>query len=267
MAQRPQRKVPHHSTEPVISVERESAGILYPDVSVLDRPLEPTAHVRQTEKKIVIAAIVIAAIIMAWYLYMMIATPMQEQRRLEENLSEQVPIELPSLAALMPLDDNAIVQTMTDSGANIFVRTPPGTTKDGSFQLIKLPADVSIEQAAADYLRGIDSLPPAELVKLLNGSYVLDVFRNPTSLRIQYADFSSGSIEAALNAAMAAESIPENSVNDSGIDEAGNTYKSGIVSTDTGPYVWRVSVVRLSDVYDSAGLPSTACFVGIRFTP
>ena len=50
------------------------------------------------------------------------------------------------------------------------------------------------------------------------------------------------------------------------MDDSGNTYQAGVVSTDNGTYNWRVSVIELDEVYDISGLPNTAFYVVIRFT-
>ena len=42
--------------------------------------------------------------------------------------------------------------------------------------------------------------------------------------------------------------------------------RSGTVEANGGAYNWRVSAIALSEVYDIAGLPDTAIYVGIRMT-
>lgn len=65
---------------------------------------------------------------------------------------------------------------------------------------------------------------------------------------------------------MQVEGLENAEVTDSGVDDSGNTYQAGVVSTDNGTYNWRVSVIELDEVYDISGLPNTAFYVGIRFT-
>ena len=66
---------------------------------------------------------------------------------------------------------------------------------------------------------------------------------------------------------MAAEGLENATVEDSGVDDSGNTYQAGTVTDKKDrTFNWRVSVIYLDEVYDIAGLPNTAYFVGIRFT-
>ncbi len=65
---------------------------------------------------------------------------------------------------------------------------------------------------------------------------------------------------------MQAEGLENTEITDSGVDDSGNTYQAGVVSTDAGTCNWRVSVIELNEVYDISGLPNTAFYVGIRLT-
>lgn len=87
-------------------------------------------------------------------------------------------------------------------------------------------------------------------------------------MNVRYADFSSGDVNAAVQAAVAAEgfdpaTVPEDG---QGVDEVGNTFMTGTVDVDGSTYTWRVSAIALSEVYDISGLPDTAVYVGIRLT-
>ena len=110
-------------------------------------------------------------------------------------------------------------------------------------------------------------LSAGDAVKLLKGAWTLTVSRTAgDDLRLRYADFASGTIEKAVQRAMQVEGLENAEVTDSGVDDSGNTYQAGVVSTDNGTYNWRVSVIELDEVYDISGLPNTAFYVGIRFT-
>ena len=101
---------------------------------------------------------------------------------------------------------------------------------------------------------------------LLNGSWTLTVDRSDTlTMAVKYADFSSSTLEAAIQAAVAAEGFQAASAS-TDTDEVGNTFQTGTVDIDNVTYTWRVSAAPLSDKYDIKGLPSTAAYVGIRLT-
>jgi hypothetical protein len=192
--------------------------------------------------------------------------PLRQQEALQENLAREVSYDLPSLAALMPLDDEAMMASLTEAGYTLYERTPVGTNPEGGFEVIKLPADLTVEEAGLMYMTGIDKLSAADAVRLLKGAWTLDVSRKAgESIRLRYADFDSGTIEKAVQGAMQAEGLESAEITDNGVDDSGNTFQAGTVATDSGTYNWRVSAIELSEMYDISGLPNTAFFVGIRF--
>ena len=87
-------------------------------------------------------------------------------------------------------------------------------------------------------------------------------------MRVGYADFTSGSLEAAIQSAIASEGFdpattPEGGA---GVDEVGNTFQSGTIDVNGTVYTWKVSALPLSNMYDITGLPESAVYVGIRMT-
>ena len=85
-------------------------------------------------------------------------------------------------------------------------------------------------------------------------------------MRLRYTDFSSGGIEAAVEAAIAAEGFDASTASETAVDEAGNTYRTGSVDVNGTTYTWRVSAIALSEVYSISGLPESATYVGVRMT-
>ena len=154
------------------------------------------------------------------------------------------------------------MQTFTDAGFTLYERVPLGTNAEGGFDVVKLPSDVPLEEAGLLYLQGINNISAASAAKLLNGSWDLEVSRKSgTVLRLHYADFTATDADSAIFSAMESQGLDSTMVTDSGVDDAGNTYQAG---TADG-YTWRISVIGLSEVYKSSGLPATAQYVGIRF--
>ena len=241
--------------------------VRYFDGAELSRPLEMPPVVRY----VALGAMLVAAVLGGMFLYNWIDQitnePLRQQEALQESLAREVTLDLPSLAALMPMDDATMMATLTEAGYTLYERTPVGTNPEGGFEVIKLPADLSVEEAGVMYLTGIDKLSAADAVRQLKGAWTMDVSRKAgESIRLRYADFESGTIEKAVQSAMAAEGLESAEVTDNGVDDSGNTYQAGTVATDNGTYNWRVSVIELSEVYDISGLPNTAYFVGIRFS-
>lgn len=244
---------------------RGDETVIYPDAEVLTRPLSMPRNVRMGLLGAMIAAAIIGAVFLGWYLDGVVNEPKRQQESITEALSADVPYDLPSLYSLMPLDDAGILATLQEAGLSLYEMS----TKEGStvYRLIKLPADMNAVDAGALYLAGIDNIGAAEAAHLLNGSWDLQVDRSSgTNMVLHYADFKSGTVDAAVQSALATEGLTDSSIEDSGEDTAGNTYVMGTISGDAGTYSWRVSALPLSKVYNVNGLPENAVYVGIRMT-
>ncbi len=242
--------------------------VRYFDGAELSRPLEMPARVRYVALAAMAVAAILGCLFLAHHFDQVTNEPLRQQQALQDNLAREVAYDLPSLPTMMAQSDEDIMASLTEAGYTLFERTPIGTNPDGGFEVIKLPADVSLEEAGAMYIKGIEKLAPADAVRLLKGSWNLTVERkNGANMRVRYADFESGTIEKAIQSAMQAEGLENATVSDSGVDDSGNTYQAGTVDTEDGvTYNWRVSAIDLSQVYEIAGLPNTAFYVGIRFT-
>ena len=242
--------------------------VRYLDGAELSRPLDMPPAVRYVAAAAMVVAAVIGGTVLFNWVDQITNEPLRQQEALQQNLIREVSLELPSLAALMPQSDEEMMASLNEAGYTLYERTPVGANPDGGFDVIKLPPDVSVEEAGLMYVKGIDKLSAADAVRLLKGGWTLDVSRKAgESVRLRYADFDSGTIEKAIQNAMVAEGLQNATVTDSGVDDSGNTYQTGTVVTEGGStYTWRVSVIDLAKVYSISGLPNTAYYVGIRFS-
>lgn len=238
--------------------------IRYLDGSSLSRPLD----MPKPQIAILVVFVIIAAIIGGTFLFNMLGSithsAARSQATLEENLARPASSEsLPGLASLLTLDDESIKASFAESGFVIYDMSSDG----GSLDLVKLPEDVSTAEAAVLYAQGTSNLSAAEAALILNGSWRITVDRgDTTNLSLKYADFSSGSVQAAIEAAMVAEGLDVTTLGESGTDDAGNTFQNGTIDVGGSVYTWRVSAISLSSVYDISGLPESATYVGIRIT-
>lgn len=240
--------------------------VRYLDGSGLLRPLDMPRQQLAIMAAFVVAAAIIGGILLFNILDSVQGSAARSQASVEENLAREVSYDLPVLPSLIQLDDGSIKQSFVDAG---FTTYEPSPTEDGSgFELIKLPSDVSLEEAGLLYLQGVANLDAADAARLLNGSWTLTVERGDSlSMRVRYADFSSGSVAAAVDAAIASEGFDAAAASEAAVDESGNTYRTGTVDVDGTTYSWRVSAIALSEVYSISGLPESATYVGIRITP
>lgn len=185
----------------------------------------------------------------------------------QANLTREVSYDFPLLSHLVVFNDADMQQSFKDSGLTTYALSDEGDVT--GFSIAKLPADVTEVEAAAMYAKGVARLGASDAAKLLRGSWTLTVdHEGGTSLRLRYADFDSGSVDLALDAAIANQGFSLDTVgDDQGVDDAGNTYKAGMVIAEDGQtYTWRVSVLPLSEIYDISGLPSSAAYVGVRLS-
>ena len=256
-----------HGAVPKPEYSDVEGAVKYLDGSGLSRPLDfPKASYKIVGALLIVAA-VIGGLMLAKYFDSLIGAPARAEQEVQENIARNVSYDLPNLASLMESDDATIKQGLADAGYTIYETTKEGQYPDGGFDLVKLPADVSLVEAGAMYASGISSLSATDASRLLKGSWSLSVNRTGTTdMRLKFADFASGSVEGAVKAAMEAEGLSEAAIVDGGTDDAGNTYESGTVEANGTTYTWRVSAIALSSVYKINGLPDTAVYVGIRMT-
>ncbi len=94
------------------------------------------------------------------------------------------------------MDDQAILDSLAAAGYTVYNQTAEGTA---GLDLVKLPDDVTVADAAAMYAKGVGSLSASQAALLLNGSWTLTVDRSDTlTMAVKYADFSSSTLEAAI---------------------------------------------------------------------
>lgn len=143
--------------------------------------------------------------------------------------------DLPALTSYITLNDDEIKQAVADAGLTVIDKGGMSDDPEAALELIKLPSDVSELDAGLMYNKGVSKLSASEAALLLNGSWTLDADRSDgTSMRLRYADFSSGSLDAAIDAAIAAEGFDPATIAEDGmgVDEVGNTFKQGTVDVD-----------------------------------
>ena len=250
--------------------EYVSAGgpVRYLDGTSLSRPFDLPRQTRLALLAFMLVAAVIGGVFLYNFLDAVLNADAREQASVEANLARDVSYDLPQLASLIAADDAAIRQAFADAGYTIYDNTDPNEFAAGGMDLIKLPSDVTEVDAALLYAQGVGNLSASDAAKLLKWSWTFTVSRNDyVDMRVRYADFSSGSVEAAIQAAMAAEGLEGSTLGESGVDDAGNTFQAGTIDVGGTVYSWRVSAIALSSVYDIAGLPDTAVYVGVRMTP
>lgn len=248
---------------------REHQGnpnVYYLNGDALSRPLEMPKSMRGIIAIFVVIAIVIGGFAIAFCFDKIVNEPVREQERLQESLARDIALDLPPLLHYIMLDDAGIDATIQETYRNVLVLSTP--EEDGNLEVVKLPLDVSVDDAAVLYARGIENLSALQTVRLLNGSWDLRIDRlTSLVMSLHYADFKSESLAAALNVAMEAEGLSQDLIEEQGDDDGfGNAFASGHVETEIGIFSWRISACPLSAVYSVSGMPSNATYVGVKIS-
>ena len=174
----------------------EQGNIRYMDGSRLSRPITMPRGQQIVAAVFVVIAVFIGFRLASDAIGAVSASNEQNQASVEENLSRAVTYDLPVLTQLVDLDDQTILDTFTNAGYTIYNQTTEGT---GGLDLVKLPADVTVADAAAMYAKGVSILSASNAALLLNGSWSLSIDRNDgLNFSVKYADFSASTLEAAI---------------------------------------------------------------------
>ncbi len=245
---------------------REDGNVAYLDGTRLGRPPVMPQAQRIILGVIVIVAIIIGIFILKDTVIANIQESLTREQTVAANIVREASLEtVPDMATLINMDDASIQALFAEQGYTFYDAT--ALTESGNMMLFKIPSDMTLDEAAAFYLRGLGSLNASDASKVLCGSWLLSVDRiNTTSMVVRYVDFSTGNPQAAIQNALAKEGFDAASLTDSGIDDSKNTFSTGTLDAAGTPCMWRISALPLEEMYSISGLPEDACYVGIRVT-
>ncbi|MEG0503714.1 MAG: teichoic acid transporter [Raoultibacter sp.] len=240
--------------------------IRYLDGAALSRPFELPPNQRLIAAVFLVIAIGIGGFFGFKAIDEVINAPARAAASVQENLTRNVALDLPSLPTLITYSIDDIRATFDQAGFTIYDMTDEEIAAVAvGLDYFKLPSDMTLADAMLLYSQGIQNLSAVDAAKILNGSWrMTGDWSSGIDLGLWYADFASGSIEASIQNAMVAEGFDTSTLGESGIDGSGNTYQSGTIDIDGYTYTWKISVCPLSGVYDVDGLPESANYVGIR---
>ena len=254
----------HYDGQREYTVKR--GNVAYLDFTPLTRP----ANMPRAQRLIALVIVIVAVLIGFAMVNAFVLSPMREaattEQRIADNLAREASINtIPEMAGLINLDNDAIKAKFAEAGYTIYDASSFDDSND--MVLYKLPSDMTVGDAAALYQQGVGSLNAEQASKLLNGSWHFAVDRiNGTSMVVRYADFSTGDPQIAGQNAMNKENLGSATTTESGVDDSGNTYSMGTLDADGTACTWKVSALPLDDIYSISGLPTNACYVGVRIT-
>lgn len=240
---------------------RQDGAVRHLDASVLTRPFDPPKSIAVACIVGAVVAAVIGGMLASKAIDQVLHGAERKAATVEENINRGVTYDLPPLAHYISLDDEGIRAALTEAGYELFDRTEEG----GMLDIMKLPSDTTVADAAVAYAMG--TMDAVTASKYLVGAWELTCDREEgIDLSVKYADLQSADAAAAIQSALDSEgwTMPEGV--ELQTDSVGNTYVEGTMTTDMGDCSWRVAACPLEDVYDIDGLPETAQYVGIRLT-
>ena len=255
------------SEKSTVAYTQGDGPVRYLDASPLNRPLD----LPRKQLPVALGIAVVAAIIGIFIAVNVLGPTMHAAQRaaasVEENLARDVSLDLPAVSGYAGMDAAGIKSAVDALGLNVYTASSEDDIASGTLDMVKLPSDVSVEEGAMYYLQGVNNLDAPDAALLLNGSWRLQFDSSDGfNLSVRYADFDSGNIDSAVEAAIQAQGFDAQTASDLDVDEAGNTFRAGTLDAGGATYNWRVSAIPLSSVYDISGLPDTAIYVGIRIT-
>lgn len=219
-----------------------------------------------TRQKMIAAGVIVAlGIAIAGFIVYSVISTYASGGSVGQNATADVAYNLPQASeyALMSRDD---ILAAMDAAGYTYIDITDDEEGDGGLDAVRLPDGVSAADAAIWYAQGINNINAANAAKFLNGSWRITLnTQDGYDLRIRYGEFDSSTQQDAVNAAISNVGLDQASVSTEGVDDQGNTYKEGTMTTSNGQTVsWRVAACPLSEVYAINGLPSNASYVAIR---
>ncbi len=187
---------------------------------------------------------------------------------MKKNLSHVSSYDFPQIKDYITYSNALDVYEAMASDYTIVSLLPEDASETG-FDIFKLPDNATKEEGSAALKKGVGSLNILAASKLLNGGWRMTMdLTNYQDLKIRYTDLTSPSIESAILQAIQTQGFDgdDSEMTKEGVDESGNTYKSGTIEIDGETYFWRVSALKFNDAYSIQGMPDTALYVGVRMT-
>ncbi len=244
--------------------DRTSEGVSRLDGTALSRPFDLTMPARIVMGVAVAAAAVLGGIAVFNVADTVLNADARSQAAFEDVLAREVSLDVPVLKDIALADDAAIRATLEANGAALV--DVKDMSETGGLSVVKLPADVDPTAALALWA-GTGSVSASDAASALYGAWFLNVEREDyVSMTLRYADFESGDESAALAAAVTAEGLDGTQNSEISEDSSGNTIQTGAVDAGGVMYNWQVSVCSLGEVFSVEGMPSSAIYVGVRFT-
>lgn len=251
--------------EKVFDNGERRGNVVYPDGRAFARPLQIPRSGRVVLTVICAAALAIGSVSAYRYYDSVVNKSAYDAEDVQTELSRGVSVDVPVLTSYAGLDSATILAQLTESGYTVIDLAQLTGSTSRAIDLVKLPSDMSEAEAALALAQGVDNLSSSDAAKLLSGSWrMTQTNATGVNLIVRYADFDSGSTEAAIETAIASQGWDASTASEMQTDSNNNTSRSGAVEVNGTDYTWTVSVCPLSEVYTFSGEPENSYYVGIH---
>lgn len=250
-----------HNTTPYGTVS-------YPDATKLLRP----QSIKGPGVFVVIVLAIIAMVIGGIMVYKaadsIYFSEVRKADTIQKNLELDSPYDFPQIKDYIASSNALDVLSALNSKYTMVPLASEAESASG-FDYFKLPENATKDEGIAALKKGIGGMDILAASKLLNGGWRITMdLANYQDLKIRYCDLKATSIEGAILNAIHTQGFDGDNceMTKEGVDESGNTFKSGTIELDDETYFWRVSALKFNDAYSISGLPDNAVYVGIRMT-
>lgn len=187
-----------------------------------------------------------------------------QEKEVTAQINRGVKIEAPLMTDYVTLSNKKIISKLEKAGYVLYDNSTEEDDRAKGFDLVKIPSDITLEQATPVIQSGFNMANPVTLATYLPGTWRMLMNRSEgVEMKLKYVDFTANSANVAIENAINNQQFDVKTAGEMAKDSAGNFSQSGTVKLDGDTYYWTISTCNLSAVYNASTLPETAQYVGI----
>ncbi|WP_350454512.1 hypothetical protein [Slackia heliotrinireducens] len=258
--------MPNHTQFHTLAPAEEGQTVRYMDGSALLKDFKIPIYV-----KIFALIVAVVALFMGGKVFLQASDYILHHsehvaEEIQGNLTREVSLELPDVAAFTAMDDETFKASLDEAGIPYI----DYSTEQEGLKIVKLPSDADAAEAKEIMDSGINTMDAVTASFYLPGYYQLTrSVTEGTDIRLRFVDLNSQDQESAVGSTKDALGWTDNenvTVDEEGVDSVGNNYQTGTLYTDAGTFTWTISSCPMSSIYDISGMPENASYVGLHIT-
>ena len=192
----------------------------------------------------------------------------QETAKNADLLARPIDLQLPVLTEWIWTSPDDARAYLEQSGlSTIDISTEEDLLANTTYDIFKVPSDLDLGVSHSILNSDLAQVQNSDLVHFLSDSWELRYNSDPNLYVATKAyNFTSPTIEEAIASSVVYQGWDAGTVEESGVDTAGNTYQRGSVSIGDTTYHWRVSAIPLEQMFKVVNLPTKVFYVGASLT-